>query len=447
MAKSDEVKKAWVEWALVELNPIRFKGALMYSAKGTNGFNALTRRSLADRLYSEDVSMKPSVIDHVLDALLSVAPDWSDHDRYIAFYDQVWDMKKLEFTPGQLEFVYSTSIKLQPAGSKGYEAAMTFLLELSLGDAALAHDYLQAIAPLVMYTRPAGVIWFIGDGANGKSSLINALYRVFGQFFASMTTAMIEDGRDTPSLNGILGNIVREGSEARIEDSASYKAIGTHEPFRVHKFHSQESTEIQTNFHTIFNANNIPVFADKTKGARRRTLPVPFPAHFKDNPTFEDETFTPEFLGGLMTLVLEESVKVRDNGTRYDWSGATTRLKQSYDSEVNSAEAFISHVVSLGIVGFINYKELKWRYETWCDDNGLVALGKNNLRHTVEQATGAKSKPVRIGEKTSRRFFFADAFDGEDKLVWFDTGYGMPTPKEAIPAPTPIANERISREW
>lgn len=415
---------------------VYFKGGNLMSGKGTNGFTPFNSRSFGQMVQTQKLGTSENMIADFAKTIKTLSPDWSHHDHLISFRDQMWDMKALKFVPYQMEHVYTTSI----VPNDKTKPVWKFLMELSLGDKELARDYLQAIAPLVMHRKPSGVIWFVGDGANGKSSLIEAIYRIFGsKHLASLTTAAIEDGKSTPVLMGILGNIVREASEHRVEDTERYKAIGTHEPFAVRQMYTQENITVETNFHTIFNANNVPVFSDKTKGARRRTLVVPFNAHFADDPTYDDKLFTPEFLGALLGLILEEAKVIADNGYRYKWSAATMEAKLSYDSEVNSAEAFVDYLLDSKIAGFYNYQILRQNYEMWCNHAGLLPLGIMQLKRTVAQQVGAQRKAIRMESGVFQRYQFEPTYD--DELVWLDNGYGMPKPAEEL------TNAVLSSEW
>jgi len=326
--------------------------------------------------------------------------------------DAVWDMNKLEFIETQLTPVYSTAI--EPLDDT--VAAGAFLLSLAKGDSELAEDYLQALAPLFMARRPTGVVWFVGDGANGKSSLIDAMYRIIGPFLTSVTTSTLEDGRDVPRLMGILGNLVRESSEARVTDTERYKALGTHEPFYVHKFHSQDSYEIKSDFHTVFNANNVPVFSDKTNGTRRRTIIVPFPNRFKEDEDFNNRTFTPEFLGGLLKLILDATHRLRANHYRYSFSEATIRAKGDYDEETNSAEAYLQSLRHDGVEAFGNYFNLRNDYENWCSEHGFVPLGMTNVKRVFKPYIDPKPRTVRVGESTVKWYFFIDAVTPPSEL-------------------------------
>lgn len=445
MSKAEAIKIARIAELEEDssLKFIQFKGLTLMSTPMTTGYVPLRSDEFSRLMYDRFRGISKSNIDDLMHQVRTTAPDRTDLARYVAFHDQIWDMRALDFTDETMEWVYASNIAPTP----NTDAAWQFLLELANGDSDLAGDYLQALAPLFMERKPTGIVWFVGSGSNGKSSLINALYRIIGRHFVSMTTSAIEDGRDSPRLNGVLGNICRESSESRVEDTERYKAIGTHEPFTVHKFHSQDTVEIDTSFHTIFNANNVPVFSDKTRGARRRTLILPFPAHFADNPSFEDKTFTPEFLGGLVTLILEATHTIRDNGYRYKWSDATIKAKEAYDSEVNSAEAFVEYLEKSGVVGFFNFSVLKLNYENWCGQNGYVPLGITTLKRTVVNETGAERRSIRDNGKVVNRYHFAEV--ANEDLTWLDNGYGLRTvsSSEVLERSTSDSALRLSDEW
>lgn len=442
MSKAEEVKAGRVDQLMNDMNYkfVYFKGGNLMSGPGTNGFIPFNSRKFGALVQQQKAGTSENMTGDFAKTIKTISPDWSHNDDVIAFKDQLWDMRTLEFDADRIEYVYSTQVT--PHADTA--APWKFLCELACGDEELARDYLQAMAPLFMYRKPAGVIWFVGDGANGKSSLISAIYRIVGdKHLSSLTTASIEDGKAAPVLMGVLGNIVREASENRVEDSERYKAIGTHEPFAIRQLYSHDNITVETNFHTIFNANNVPVFGDKTKGARRRTLVVPFKAHFQDNPTFDDDTFTPEFLGGLLTLILEETRVIRDNHYRYKWSDATVQAKAAYDSEVNSAEAYVDFMLESKIAGFYNYAVLKSNYDLWCGQSGLIPLGMTSLKRVIVQQTNADRRAMRVDGKPVQRFQFESHYKSD--LVWLENGYGMPSANEKkLPQAT---NGVLSGEW
>lgn len=412
--KKTKIKQQQYETLSTAHRFVIFRNSPLYLDPTTDRFRPLTSDHFATLAYQSFPYALTSQIKEVEHLVRHASPDLSALDHLIDFHGQIWNTRTLSMEKGDPDTVLRSPITPDPTSA---HLAQRYLLQLSSNDPDLASDYVQALAPLFMDRKPTGVIWFIGGGANGKSALINAVYRLIGDHLTSLTVAAIEDGRDTPRLNGVIGNVCRESSEGRVEDTERYKAIGTHEPFMVHKFHSQDSVAIRTNFHTVFNANNIPVFSDKTEGARRRTLIVPFPAKFKDDPNFEAKTFTPQFLGGLLHLILEATHTLRDNHYQYSFSKATLTAKGDYDAEVNSAEAFLAHLRKNRVKAFTNYNLLRMSYESWCSDHGLVPLGITSLKRVMSNIAFAESATFRDQDGKVRRWYFIDKASTTEELT------------------------------
>jgi hypothetical protein len=398
--------------------------------------------------------------------LANTAEDLSDNDNYILFgrtdipegasepdnhpdsVVSVWDMTtlstlQLTAVPAA-QCVWRSPYAKIPQLEKG---PIEFIMQLAGGDKDLYDDIMQSIAPLIMDKKPDGVIWWVGDGANGKSTLMDALYRLFPNQLASLTVKRLTDGRDTPSLNGQLGNVVKESSEGRIDDTEIYKSIGTHENFRVHKFHSQDDIEIRGNLHHIFNANLIPAFNDKGFSARRRTYIIPFNERFESDPTFEDRTFTPEFFGRLAAEMGVYAQRIKRQGYRYKWSAKTLGAKAAYDTEANNAEEYAAHLVSTGVVAFDSFQPMKMDYENWCAENGYVPLGVGNMRRALISA-GFSGYTIRDGNNFGRRYRLPTI--KEDELQKLSAGQpGMYTtagfqPEAPVETPTFEAVEEVS---
>lgn len=406
--------------AISELTDIiNFKGATLI--KGQDGFyRPMTSDAFARIAYDKYPGILKQQISELEHKFRATAPDHTDRAHLIGMGEAVWDTKKLAF----VQEGFNTCVFATQYSAKGdREGALKYVTELAAGNEELAWDILQGLAPLLMSRKPAGVIWFIGGGANGKSALVNAMYKIFGQHFSSITVSAIEDGRDAPRLNGVLGNVCRESSEGRVEDSERYKAIGTHEPFEVHKFHSQDMITVTGDVHHVFNANNIPVFSDKTEGARRRTLIIPFNNHFKDDPTFEDRVFTPQFLSGLLELVLEATQIIKGNRFKYRFSETTAIAKADYDSEVNSAEAFFDHMKEQKVEAFSNYNMLMQAYQSWCSNEGVVPLGVTNLKRAMKTLGDVQRRSVKKADgAVVKWYFFGQAKTPPAELTSIDNG-------------------------
>lgn len=418
--------------AILEYNQIvRFRGRPMILTRG-GGFTHYTplHRDKFDEIgYQQLGAQTRSRMNDIYAFLPNVVTDLTDNEHLILFgttledlevtaetdLEQVvkqrgkaivWDTKDLmmRFDVLPPECIWrSPYFKLSDEDTKAVrdkDGRIRFIMQLAGGDKGLYDDIMQSIAPMVMHRKPDGVVWWVGDGANGKSTLMDALYRIFPHQLASITVKRLVDGRDTPSLNGRLANIVKESSEGRVEDTEIYKAIGTHENFRVHKFHSQDDVEIRGNLHHIFSANMIPTFNDKGYAARRRTFIIPFTQRFDSDPLFEERTFTPQLFGALISDMCKYAKQIAEQGYRYKWSSVTRAAKANYDAEASNAEEYVKEVLEQGVVAFDSYSSVSMDYERWCADNGYVKLGVTNLRRALQQVGFERSSKRNSGGST-----------------------------------------------
>lgn len=359
----------------------RFKGATIIEEEGK--WVDLTSDKFAEACYKNfgDGLNKSAVAD--LEHLFrTTAEDMSDKAHYIAFGSRVWDMKRIDWT-GDIaaeDCVYR--VDAEPVSG---EDRIPFLMDLACGDEGVYDDIMQTVAPIVMDKKPTGVIWYLGGGANGKSTLVHLLYRIFGPYLTEITVKQLEDERDTPQLNGKLANICKESSEGFVEDTRTYKSIGTHENFSVHKFHSQDMVEIEGNVHHIFSANNIPTFGDKSYGARRRTLVIPFNNRFKPDETFEDRTFNKKFIDRFLGELLKYTLVLKAQKYEYKFSDSTIAMKEKYDTEANTAQTYADDLVANDVFGFMNFRMLQMDYENWCGENGFKPSSINVLRRAMDE--------------------------------------------------------------
>lgn len=410
---------------IADIMPIaRFRGRpIILIERPFPHFEPLHKEKFEQLAYPRIGGVTRSRISDLFAFMAATATDFTGSDHLIMFGlegkdHQIWDMRELKWVDAEPNQAIWRS-QYAPVEIT-MDDPLEFVMQLAGGDQELYDDIFQSLAPLVMEKKPDGVIWWVGDGANGKSTLMDAIYKIFPGQLSSINVKRLTDGRDTPSLNGTLANVVKESSEGRIDDTEIYKAIGTHENFRVHKFHSQDDMEIRGNLHHIFSANSIPAFNDKGFSARRRTFIVPFRERFASDPTFEKRVFQPEMFGRLIAEMCRYAQKIRDQGYRYKWSAITLSAKEEYDTEANSAEEYAKTLIADGAVGFESFNPVRIDYENWCADNGYVPLGVGNLRRAV-QAAGFERMTARIeGGGTAKRYKLPNV-DARD-MVTFSLG-------------------------
>lgn len=392
---------------------VRFRGAVLHRAD--DGWEPLSSDEFARMCYTvHGAGIRQTQIKDLQHLFFTSADDLTKYAHYMAMPDgRVWDMKKLEFTDSvsNEDCIYATAVSPTEGNSH-----RQWLEEVTLDDKELADDIIKALAPIFMHKKPFGVFWFLGNGANGKSTTLKALYAMFGseapythnRWFSQLTVKQIEDERDTPMINGKLGNVCLESNDGHVKDTGGYKNLAEHSTFNVHRFNSQDGAVVDGNVHTIFNANNIPTFADKTQGVRRRTFTIPFKASFPQDSTFDEKLFAQEgFLSDLLGEILATTVQLRKHGYDYRFSDQTMRAKEDYDEEVNTAETYFEELLATEIWGFTNFTDLTRDYQKWCDERSYTALGKKAIAQAAK-VVGYKRSSFRHDGKLITRYVCED---------------------------------------
>lgn len=418
--KKMSLKQAQAKAVRIKYRVVRFRGAVLY--RTDDGWEPLSFDEFARMCYTvHGAGIRQTQIKDLQHLFFTSSDDLTQYAHYVAMPDRrVWDMEKLEFTEevSHEDCIYTTAIN--PTDGDSHRK---WLEEVTLGDSALADDIIKAIAPIFMAKKPFGVFWFLGNGANGKSTTLKALYAIFGskapyshnRWFSQLTVKQIEDERDTPMINGKLGNVCLESNDGHVKDTGGYKNLAEHSTFNVHRFNSQDGTTVDGNVHTIFNANNIPTFADKTQGVRRRTFTIPFKASFPQDSTFDENLFAqPEFLSDLLGEILRTTILIKKNSYDYEFSDATLRAKEDYDEEVNTVETYFEELKATDIWGFTNFTQLTRDYQNWCDERSYTALGKKAISHAAK-ISGYERSSFRSDGKLITRYV-CEGWNPEDLI-------------------------------
>lgn len=341
-------------------------------------------------------------INELYSLMSNYSADLTFNDFLISFGDNtIFNMNTLEFDNNYTrdDCFYRIKYKINKQALKTIKP-IDFIYEIASKDMSKYNDIMQSYATLLMREKPVGVVWFTGEGANGKSTLMHFTHKIFDTYLCDLDIKSLEDGRDAPSLNGKLGNFNVESSDAFVQDSKIYKNIGAHEDFSVHKFQKQDTVRVTGNLAHIFCSNRIPTFADKTFAARRRTFLVPFREHFKDDPTFEKRNFTIKNIEVFLGQLVKYAIMIRDaNG--FTWSADAQSAKTLYDANANSAVTYFREKKAMGLIGALNFRCLYENYTNFCELSGSQQLSKPSFRNEME-LNGFVWKSQRYGNTTRR---------------------------------------------
>lgn len=244
-----------------------------------------------------------------------------------------------------------------------------------------------------------------GEGANGKSTLLDALKYLLGDAnIASLDLKELGDRFKTAELFGKLANIGDDIGSDYIANVATFRKLVTGQRVSAER-KGQDPFEFDNFSKQLFSANAIPRLgrSKESYSIMRRLIIVPFDATFTSN----DTDFNPNIRFDLQTPeVMEYMILLGLNGLKrvlaqksFTKSADVERAIESYRIENNPLLAFLEE---LGEDGVVNepVKNVYMRYKEFCMANQFEPLNRIEFSRQVSKTLNFTTKDKRIkGEK------------------------------------------------
>ena len=242
-----------------------------------------------------------------------------------------------------------------------------------------------------------------GDGANGKSTLLDILTEVIGDTnISSLSLQELNHNFKLSEITNKLVNIGDDISDQYLEDSSIFKKLVSGDEVTVDK--KNEQPYKMRNYATmLFATNNLPTTKDKSTGYSRRLSIIPFEAVFSStdpdyDPFILDKLTTPEAKSYILNLAIDGIIRVfAQNGfTEVD---RVDDILNDFLKENNNVIAFLSEFDIEGQVSSDAYNE----YTYWCAQNGVSnykirkfnsEVRKNSDMDTVIERVAGQSSQV-----------------------------------------------------
>ena len=223
---------------------------------------------------------------------------------------------------------------------------------------------------------------FIGDGANGKGTLIRAISKVIG--IENISNVTLDSLSERPfagaELYGKVANIAGDIDATYQKRTAKFKQItGEDQVEAERKFRDPfRFTPWATN---VFSANEYFGVADTSHGFVRRWVIVPFP-----------NTFSASSDPKMIDLMMEETEGIAAKAVQALGPLMARKEFSETDSARNAMAEFVQHInpISRWIEEECGGPEtlrglLYDQYQRWCEVEGHMALGRNKFYAKLKQ--------------------------------------------------------------
>jgi putative DNA primase/helicase len=222
-----------------------------------------------------------------------------------------------------------------------------------------------------------------GTGSNGKSTLLETMAHVLGDYAVTVPIAtFLQDdrksgGQATPDIARLPGARLVLASEpetgARLSES-TVKTITGGERVTARKLF-QEQFEFEPKFKLVISFNAKPSVRGQDEGIWRRILLVPFKVHIPRSQ--RDPHLKARLLAersGILNWMLDGYRLWREEGLQPP--AEVVAATQAYRAESDPIGQFLDQRVLPREGGVISAATLYESYETWASDNGYEAVSK-----------------------------------------------------------------------
>ncbi len=260
----------------------------------------------------------------------------------------------------------------------------TFLEETFAGDAEML-KYIQRLFGYCLTGSTKEQVFFLlhGGGANGKSTLVNVLMNLLGEYASQLPTETLlkqnsrSQTNDLARLEGVRVAAASEFTAGRSLDEALIKQLTGGERVTVRALY-RDFIEFEPKFKILISSNYLPEITGFDQGIWRRVHLIPFAVTVPESSRDGDlgDKLRAE-LPGILNWALTGASAWHASGLQPPPSvrAAVDNFRQSMDS----VGMFFSEMCEAGDK-FHSTNQVLWTgYETWCDDTGRVAVSKSKL--------------------------------------------------------------------
>lgn len=360
-------------------------GAVVRAARDTLRAMAAEAQSIPDEDHRAEVvkhaldsesSARVSAMHTLAQSLLAVAPAQLDADPELFNVENgTVDLRTGELRPHDPDDFITKLAPVEFDPDAACPRWQAFVLQVLGGSERLVEFVQRAIGySLTGLTSEQVLLLLYGTGANGKSTLLETLRLMLGDYatIADFTTFL---RRDTDGARNDLARLVGtrfvsavEAEAGRRLDEALVKQLTGGDTITA-RFLFKEFFDFRPNFKIWLAANHKPTIGNTDHGIWRRIRLIPFTVTIPDH---QQDKRLPEALAAELPGILAWAVR-GCLAWQADGLGMTDEVRaatDSYRDEMDVFGPFLEECCFAEPGSHIKTKELNTTYAEWCEANG-----------------------------------------------------------------------------
>lgn len=229
---------------------------------------------------------------------------------------------------------------------------------------------------------------FLGEGANGKSTLLNLLMTLIGkENVASVALHRLDEDRfATAELVGKLANVFADLDARALQASSIFKSITGGDSITAERKYAHPFT-FSPYARLLFSANEPPPTPDTSDAFYRRWEIIPFERRFqvgKADRRLIDRLTTPAELSGLLNHGLARLEDLQQRGA-FRSSDSGEAAKERFRTDSDSVAGFIDDACRVDGDARAPKPRFYAAYKEWCVDSNRRPKGKQKFNRQIAQ--------------------------------------------------------------
>ena len=288
---------------------------------------------------------------------------------------------------------YCSQITACPPGTEGVEMWDSFLDQVTAGDQGMK-NFLQLVAGMAAIGSVfrEGIIIAYGGGRNGKSTTINSIGTVFGDYSGgievkTLTTDRQNKGASLALLRGKRLIVTGELEENQRLSVSTLKQLASTDGLVIEE--KYRSPELIRQSHTlVLFTNHLPRVGSTDGGTWRRLTVVPFNATIQpdeDIPNYT-EHLTSNAGGAILSWVIEGAVLFCKQGFKIPVPDSVAIATEEYQAREDWLNNFISECCVKGPNERVQSSALYQAYKVWSESTGDYTRRQNDFVAALEAA-------------------------------------------------------------
>lgn len=341
-----------------------------------------------------DRSQRLNMIRDAAAYLAITYEDLDKHENYLNCRNGTLDLQTLELKAHSSADLLSmmTGCSYDPAAP--FDAWLEFLNEIMEDDQDKIR-YLQKIAGYCLTcdtTQEQSFILYGASSRNGKSTFIETLGRMLGDYSITADPAILEErpknsSNASPDLARIAGRRLIRISELprrMLFNSSLFKQLTGGDSISA-RYLYEGLFEFTPVGKIIFNSNHLPIISDTSVFASDRLKVIEFNRHFEEfeqDKTLKRRLCSAANLSGILNWAIEGLQLYREEGLN---APAVVQIAtENFHADSDKLQNFINECLEKGSGYAITMKDAYQYYQLWCHENGYGCDSKASFKTDLQ---------------------------------------------------------------